>query len=114
MEEKHVVRVVQGIRDGRKHTSYKLDGRDVSLYEVSRKLTGTTNESHDGIFTVRGNVDFRYGGRSKIFFFGRPLEFSNAHYYIKEIEERIKAVRNWVDSIDYSEFIEFTVWQRMR
>lgn len=90
-----------------------------SYVELSRRLTGTTcSDPLNGIFTggQRGasNKTFRcrftYGHVEKVFDFP-IIDFEHDDVLLIEqlLKNRIQSVRNWVESVDYEEELEFCV-----
>lgn len=67
------------------------------LFDLSRILTGTTNEYEHGIFS---ECTYFYYGAKKFNMNNLPLKGKNAEETCHNIRTRIDIVREWVASID--------------
>lgn len=93
------------IRNSISKTSVFLDGVEKRPCEVSRILTGTQNESNNGIFSS-GNITYwRLDGAQKMFSQPEPLETCTPEI----LKARIAAVNAWVTENDCVHTIEFEV-----
>ena len=73
-----------------------VDGKAPN-YELSRILTGTTNENQDGIFVTRNYEVFRFGDFSNTIYFSHSLGLTTPNEdYAEELAARIQKVRAWV------------------
>lgn len=90
-----------------------------SYVELSKRLTGTTgSDPLNGIFTggQRGALNkifkcrFAYGHVEKTFEFP-IIDFEHDDVLLIEnlLKDRIRSVKNWVESVDYEEELEFCV-----
>lgn len=73
-----------------------IDGGSLD-FELSRKLTGTTCETHEGIFITGSQERFFFGDFSGLISFSGQIEKQwLADDLLKEINDRIAKVRDWV------------------
>lgn len=103
------VRIEFGVEKGQKFEYISIDGNPNNYFEASRKLTGSTDEDANGIFSSSSNI--KYGEYIKHFEFDKPLsvfEMSNQEY-INEVLSRAQVVRNWIKTIDFKDEIEFEI-----
>jgi hypothetical protein len=108
-EKKMKVQITRGTKGGKNFQTIEIDGKYNSGYIQSRTVTGTTDETGDGIFTTSDKSEFTYGDQRKGFAFN-PININTPKKeYMAEIKERIKAVREWVTSCDYEEKFSFEV-----
>jgi hypothetical protein len=79
----------------------EIDGEIID-HLVSRKLTGTTNETGGGLGDwFAGKAELRFGDYSRVFVWSRVLTASDSIATIaKEMDWRICAVRKWVQECD--------------
>jgi hypothetical protein len=107
------VKLIRGIKDGRDFIEFWGDtvayGR--SPIGISRSLTGTTDEQDIGIFFTARSVWFRYGAYYKEFLFDDSLSLKsdNLRDLKRKLENRIRIVKEWVNSIDKTETLEFNL-----
>jgi hypothetical protein len=106
--KKMEIKVEFGIRKGQKYEQVFVDGNLTRRFEVSRKLTGSSDEDGDGILN-RTSTTIKYGNCEKIFTFDKPLDvFSmTPKEYIEEVLSRAKTVKAWIDTIDFENVIKF-------
>mgnify|MGYP000574924979 CR=1 FL=1 len=86
-----------GMRNGIKFIE-DCEGKQLK-YRASRKLTGTTGENDDGVFTDESET-FRYGYQERHFDFSK-LDLFERGKERKNLLERIKMVQDWIAGIDY-------------
>lgn len=103
------IQITRGKKNGKGFMTVLLEGKSVSNFEASRKLTGTFSESGAGIFNSL-KASFVFGEERKDFTFNE-LDFMNdsSQKIREELKKRIETVRAWVDSVDYEETFKFSV-----
>lgn len=86
-----------------------LNGNKLN-YELSRKLTWTTDEMNFGVFND-GDTAFRFGKHKKVFEFGNlNIKKAPLRDIAAELKSRIEKIRTWVQSFqNTTEKIEFTL-----
>ena len=102
------IRIERGTKQGKDYVNVKVNNFS-SLRSLSRKLTGSTDEAFEGIFSQYNNVWFRYGDKIKHFTFEEKLSLlTDAGNEVKrKLQDRINQVQVWIKSIDIEETIEF-------
>ena len=112
-EEKHtmIVRIERGIKNGDQFMNIMLDGNNETWHQASRKLTGTTNESGNGIFqSVCDQHPIMFQYREQHADFSWPVFVFHDHTLqecVDEIKRRVFGVTEWRKHQDYTESIEF-------
>lgn len=103
------IKIEFGIEKGQKFEYISIDGNPNNYFEASRKLTGSTDEDANGIFSSSSNI--RYGGCVKHFEFGKPLSVfeMSTQEYTTEVLRRAQVVRNWIKTIDFKDGFEFEI-----
>lgn len=103
------IKIEFGIEKGQKFEGVSIDGKPKNYFEASRELTGSTDESSNGIFSSTSNI--KYGEYIKHFEFDKPLNIfeMSAQEYIAEVLNRAQVVRKWINSIDFKDEIEFEI-----
>jgi hypothetical protein len=105
------IRIERGIVNGYKVLIVKYNDTCADS-SISRKLTGTTSETGSGIFwTYDKEITFVYGDHRRTFDFADSLSFEtdSARDIQTKLIERIRLVRGWVQSVDYTEDLEFEI-----
>ena len=73
-------------------------------YVASRELTGTTDEDNDGVFDYQKEIKFIFGDFRKKFYFNELLDKTlPIEKYCEILVERIKLVRDWVETCKKTE-----------
>lgn len=98
--QKEVVKIViEKTEGGHENLIVTINGEEQQKCNISRKLTGTTGEGCQGIFTktIDGEegLFFRYETYGKNFAFD-DLDFNDPKQIEKEIKSRIAAIKSWI------------------
>ena len=105
----HNLKIERGIAHGNSYLTVTLDGVETDG-KLSRKLTGTTNESGSGVFGERSDRDFWYGNITQTFHWSEiDYRTHDVQTIAAELSRRIREVRAWVASCDHSETLTATI-----
>lgn len=104
------IKIEFGIEKGKKFEYISIDGKTEHYFNVSRMLTGATDEDVNGIFNYLSS-SITYGDYVKDFRFDKPLDIFNmsAQEYITEMLHRAQIVKSWIKTIDFKNEIEFEI-----
>lgn len=100
------VRLVRGAKNGYTYEKIYLNGQEVSPCAASRLVTNT--DSEDGVGIFHSSTRFRKGDVYQTFKF-KPLGEFGSDEFIKDLQTRIKTVREWVKSLNCEHQIVFQV-----
>jgi hypothetical protein len=104
----------RGKKNGYEFFVVSIDDQKMNLYEASRILTGTTNESGgDGVFrSIYADPKQRFSLGDERHEFNWPVFVFEWHTLAEckdEVYRRVDEVRKWVQSVDFEEVIVFGV-----
>lgn len=104
------IKIEFGIENGQKFEYISIDGKPEEYSEVSRKLTGSTDDYANGIFNYISSSP-KYGEYTKDFRFDKPLNIfeMSTQEYINEVLNRAKIIKSWIKTIDFKNEIEFEI-----
>ena len=111
-----IVRIERGIKDGKQFMNVIVDGAAGYKHELSRVLTGTTNEYGEGVFQDihdHHEMMFQYGEQQNMFSW--PVFVFHDHTIAEcasEVMRRVYEVTDWQKRQDYTESIEFDCSER--